>query len=265
MPDRKRKLARYITPEALMRLRFGEARRPRWDIGILCFRGQLGSEALARALGARPVLEKTLYGYSESAVHGDVHEAVLGEARVVLVPRCLWGGPQTAILVEELVCLGARIILGFGVAGSLAADLPKGTQVVASAGVVTDGTSRAYTTRDEVPADAGLAAALGAAAVARGIDLVPVKVATVDALYRETPADVHGWLRRGARAVNMETAPLYAAAAVCEVRSLWLGHISDTLSLDSQEWESWRRPAAMTDITVSLMAGLLERIRGAGP
>ena len=31
----------------------------RWDIGILCFRGQLGSEALARALGARPVREKT--------------------------------------------------------------------------------------------------------------------------------------------------------------------------------------------------------------
>src|SRR5882724_4947697 len=105
MPDRKRKLARYITPEALMRLRFGEGRRPRWDIGILCFRGQHGSETLARALGVRPVREKTLYGY-----------------------------PETAILVEELACLGARVILGFGVAGSLAADLPKGTQVVASAG-----------------------------------------------------------------------------------------------------------------------------------
>ena len=34
---------------------------------------------------------------------------------------------------------------------------------------------------------------------------------------------------------NMETAPLYAAAAVCTVRSLWLGHISDTLSLDTRE------------------------------
>src|SRR6266567_1916572 len=115
------------------------------------------------------------------------------------------------------------------------------------------------------PPTLGFAAALGAVAVARGTDLVPVKVATVDALYRETPADVRGWLRRGARAINMETAPLYAAAAVCEVRSLWLGHISDTLSLDGQEWESWQRPAAMTDVTVSLMAGLLERIRGAGP
>src|SRR6266446_3093541 len=69
-------------------------------------RGQLGSEALARALGARPVREKTLYGFSESSIQGDIHEAMLGETRVVLVPRCLWGGPQTAILVEELACLG---------------------------------------------------------------------------------------------------------------------------------------------------------------
>jgi len=263
MPDGSQRLPRYITPEALLRLRFGEGRRPRWDIGILCFRGQLGSEALVRALGARPVREKTLYGFSESATQGDIHEAILGEARVVLVPRCLWGGPQTAILVEELACLGARMVLGFGVAGSLVAGLPKGTQVVASAGIVTDGTSRAYTTRDEVPADAELMTALGEAAVARGIDLVPVKAATVDALYRETPDDVRAWLDRGAHAINMETAPLYAAAAVCEVRSLWLGHISDTLSVDSQEWESWQRPAAMTDVTVSLMAGLLEAIGGA--
>ena len=59
MPDGIQKPLRYISPEALMRLRFGEGRRPRWDIGILCFRGQLGLEALARALGARPVREKT--------------------------------------------------------------------------------------------------------------------------------------------------------------------------------------------------------------
>jgi uridine phosphorylase len=256
---------RYITPETLLRLRFGNGPRPRWDIAILCFRGQLGSEALARALHAQPVREKTLYGFSESAGYGDVREAVLGQARVLLVPRCLWGGPQTAILVEELACLGTRTVLGFGVAGSLAADLPKGTQVVASAGVVTDGTSRVYTTRDEVPADAGLLAALGEAAATRGIDVVPVKVATVDALYRETPDDVREWLRRGARAINMETAPLYAAAAVCEMRTLWLGHISDTLSLDSHEWESWQRPASLTDVTVSLLEALLERIVTATP
>jgi hypothetical protein len=82
--------------------------------------------------------------------------------------------------------------------------------------------------------------------------------------FKGLPDDVRAWLGRGAHAINMETAPLYAAAAACGVRSLWLGHISDTLSLNRQEWESWQRPAAMTDVSVSLMVGLLEPIGPAG-
>jgi len=57
----------------------------------------------------------------------------------------------------------------------------------------------------------------------------------------------------------METTPLYAAASVCDVRAVWLGHISDTLSLTTQTWDSWQRPAAMTDVTVALTIGFLEQ------
>jgi purine-nucleoside phosphorylase len=56
----------------------------------------------------------------------------------------------------------------------------------------------------------------------------------------------------------METAPLYAAAAACGVRSLWLGHVSDTLSLTTHAWDSWQRPPEMTEVSVALTAGLLE-------
>jgi uridine phosphorylase len=264
MPEGTSKPTRYITPDALMQLRFGERARPRWDLGILCFRGPGGCETLVKKLGAVPVREKTLYGIEEAIDRSDVHEIEMGEHRIIVVSRCLWGGPQTAILVEELACLGVRIVLGFGVAGSLVTDLPKGQQVMATTGVVTDGTSRAYTRLDEVSADTGLATALQAAAARLGIDVQPVTVATVDALYRETPDDVRSWLDRGARAINMETAPLYAAAAACEMRSLWLGHISDSLSLDSQQWDSWHRPAVMTDVSVALTAGLLAEITARG-
>ena len=92
-----------------------------------------------------------------------------------------------------------------------------------------------------------------------GIAVVSVKIATVDALYRETPSDVQCWVGLGAQAINMETAPLYAAASMCGVRAVWLGHISDTLWLTTQTWDSWQRPAAMTDITVALTIGFLER------
>jgi uridine phosphorylase len=219
-----------------------------------------GGDALVRKLNARPVGRKVLYGLEESLERPFVYEATLGGPRLVLVGRCLWGAPQTAILVEELACLGVRIILGFGVAGSLVDALDKGAQIVASSGVVTDGTSRAYTSAAEVAPDFGLVSALATVATDLGIALRPVKVATVDALYRETPADVRRWLALGAEAINMETAPLYAASGACGVRSLWLGHVSDRLSLATHAWESWQRPLAMTDVTVALTVGLLESL-----
>jgi uridine phosphorylase len=253
--------ARYITPDALMALRFRDRGRPRWDVGVLCFRGRVGSGALVDKLGARPVGQKVLYALEESSEHPHVHEAAVGGSAIVVVAGCLWGGPQTAILVEELACLGVRSVIGYGVAGSLVADLPKGTQVVAASGVVTDGTSRAYTTRAVVHPDEALVAAVGAVADRLHTDVSPVAVATVDALYRETEDDVRRWRERGARAINMETAPLYAASRACGVPSVWLGHISDSLATSC--WESWERPATMTDVTVAVTVALVEELAAA--
>jgi len=251
--------ARYITPEALLRLRFGDGARPAWDLAILSFRGEAGTQALVSKLNARPLTRKVLYGLEVSLDRPAVYEAQLGDRSIVLVTHCLWGGPQTAILVEELAALGVRQIVGFGVAGALVDTLPKGTQIVAESGLATDGTSRGYTSAASAAADAGLAATLVATATRLGIAVVSAKIATVDALYRETPADVERWVGLGAQAINMETTPLYAAASVCDVRAVWLGHISDTLSLTTQTWDSWQRPAAMTDVTVALTIGFLEQ------
>ncbi len=250
---------RYITPEALLRLRFGDGARPAWDVAILSFRGEAGTQALVSRLNARPLTRKVLYGLEVSLDRPAVYEAQLGDRSIVLVTHCLWGGPQTAILVEELAALGVRQIVGFGVAGALVDTLPKGTQIVAESGLATDGTSRRYTSAASAAADAGLATTLVATATRLGIALVSTKIATVDALYRETPADVQRWVGLGAQAINMETTPLYAAASVCDVRAVWLGHISDTLSLTTQTWDSWQRPAAMTDVTVALTLGFLEQ------
>ena len=249
---------RYITPEVLLDIRFAERERPRWDVAVLCFRGAAGSDPLIRALDARPVGVRTLYALEESADRPFVHEARRGDTRIAIVTQCLWGGPQTAILVEELACLGVGVVVGFGVAGSLVADLPKGTQIVASTAIVTDGTSRAYTDLDAVSGDAELTAAVAAVAAEAATPVEAVPIATVDALYRETVADVARWRAAGARAINMESAPLYAASAVCGLKAVWLGHISD--SLVEPQWESWVRPTDMTDVTVAVTVGLLARL-----
>lgn len=240
-------------------MRFGAPPWPTWDIAVLSFRDS-GGGVLIDKLGARPVGGKTLYGLEETAERPFSYEVTLGGQRILLVQRCLWGGPQAAILVEELAGLGVRTIIGFGVAGSLVESLPKGTQIVGARGIVIDGTTRAYTTADTVDPDGALLAAVRATAERQGVPLAPVRLAGVDALYRETPDDVRRWLALGAEAINMETPTLYAAAATCGVRGVWLGHVSDTLWLTTQAWDSWQRPAAFTDATVALTVGLLESL-----
>jgi uridine phosphorylase len=251
---------RYITPEAILRMRFGEPPWPSWDVALLCFRGDGGGKPLVEKLHARPVGARTLYGLEETLERPYLYETVLGGRRILLVLRCLWGGPQAAIFVEELACLGVGAIVGFGVAGSLVEALPKGTQIVGASGIVTDGTSRAYTSAEAVAPDAGLLRAVQGIAERQRIPLAPARLTAVDALYRETPDDVRLWLGLGVEAINMEISPLYAAAAVCGVRSVWLGHVSDTLSLTTRQWDSWQRPAAMTDITIALTVALLETL-----
>jgi uridine phosphorylase len=193
---------------------------------VLCFGGPRGSEAIVQRLSATPVRYETLWGHSDLQV---VYETAVGGTRVCIVSRCVWGGPQAAIWVEELVCLGVTRIIGVGSAGSLVPDLPKGTHVVASTAIVTDGTSRACTKTSTLPANVALYAALEAVVDELEADVMPVKIATVDAVYRETDDAVRRWLGRDAQAINMETSPLYAASVVCGVKSLWIGRISDSL------------------------------------
>ena len=95
-------------------------------------------------------------------------------------------------------------------------------------------------------------------ALAEGAE--PVAVATVDAVYRETPALVAAWRALGTQVVNMESAPFYAAASACGVRALWLGQVSDML-LDT--WHDWHFDRQeMTRATVLRCHAVLERLPG---
>src|SRR5262249_62179638 len=115
--------------------------------------------------------------------------AGLGGRRIVLVTHCLWGGPQTAILVEELAAFGVRDVIGFGVAGSVVDILPKGTQVIATKALATDGTSRAYTGDAAAVADAELTAALVQASERPGIVVPAGTNPHLEPLHPETPVD----------------------------------------------------------------------------
>src|SRR5207247_4473646 len=70
------------------------------------------------------------------------------------------GGPSAAIVVRELVDLGARALVRVGTCGSLVPDLRLGALVIATEALPADGTSRALGAGGRVPGDPQPLAAL---------------------------------------------------------------------------------------------------------
>jgi uridine phosphorylase len=226
---------------------------------VLSFRDLAGTRDLVEAFGARPWTGgKLLYGMTPTRDEPKVYEAGIGGVRIGIVGQCQWGGPQAAILAEELCWLGAGFLVGFGVCGALIPELPVGRQVVVTESIGRDGTARAYS-RKTLRADRGMVDAAGEAAREMMMGLKAATSVTIDALYRETPARVRSWRKAGAQVVNMESSALYAAGQACGARCVWIGHVSDRL-LDGP-WEHWDdRPEEAARDTAQLAVGLVERV-----
>jgi uridine phosphorylase len=94
------------------------------------------------------------------------------------------GAPSTAILLEELVKLGATTFVRVGNSGGLAAELDLGDLVVTTGAVRDDGTSRSYVT-PEYPAvaDHRIVSALLEAAESRGVPCHAGITWSLDAFY----------------------------------------------------------------------------------
>jgi len=241
---------RFITPQKVISARFeGEAEIPEWDIAVLCFRDRRGSAALVKTVGARPIGRKVLWGMEETAEFHSVYEYESDGKRVAIVTRCIWGGPQAAILVEELSHMGVRCIIGYGCAGSIDPELPRGTQFAIATALLTDGTSKHYVD-EAVRGSAELLRLVGSAR--------PVSAGTVDAVYRETPALLREWRDAGVQVITMEAAPFYAASAKCGVESVYLGHVSDVAIGEWQDWYGGREE--MTAGTIRNCVELIDEI-----
>lgn len=201
----------------------------------MCFRGYDQSARFVQRADAKVV--KTGF-YSQLDVSPDEHrvfETTCGEHTIGIITCCQWGGPQAAMLVEDLCALGVRHIIGWGAAGGFC-GVHKGAHALASESLALDGASRAYCSDLVLLPDSGLIERAMQTADALGIELNGMRMATTDAIYRETPDLVERWKQLGAKAVNMESSALYAAARCCGAKALWIGCISDCLG---EEWDDW--------------------------
>jgi uridine phosphorylase len=218
-----------LTPKQVLRLRGVDTDHLHFDVAILCFRGPGASQLILDAFAVSPVEPRTLYG-------SPAHAGRLGTARLIILPQVVWGGPATAILLEELACLGVQIAIGFGAAGSLESPRHIGHVLVADRAVCSDGTSRAYTDAPSVGPDGALLRLTVQLASRAGAEPLVGTVHTTDALYLERPSLVQQWRDAGASYVNLETAPFYAVAAYRGMRAVYLGLVTDYVG-KAEAWQ----------------------------
>ena len=125
------------------------------------------------------------------------------------------GGPSAAIVIEELIALGAKTLIRIGTCGALSDTHAIGDVVAVETALACDGTSRALGADGRVQPDPELAAACAA-------DRPTVVAASVDVFYGDPEtgeADV----------VEMECATLFQIATLRGTRAAAILGVSDTL------------------------------------
>jgi DeoD family purine-nucleoside phosphorylase len=183
---------------------------------------------LAESLLERPKMfnhHRGLWGYTGLAPDG----------RPVTIQSTGMGGPSAAIVVRELIDLGARRLLRVGTCGALAEGLELGDLVIATESIAADGTSRALGGADRVPASLDLLAVVTATAeppfpeehtATHAIHSGPI--VTTDLFYDDRELELE-WRAAGALAVEMEAATLFALAAARGVEAAALLVVSDLI------------------------------------
>ena len=145
------------------------------------------------------------------------------------------GAPSLAMTIEELMARGARRFVSVGFAGCLQPDLDVGTTVLCKRAIRDEGTSYHYTRASKYAYPSGPLTAL----LRRGLEAQGVRVRTgaswtVDAVYRETRAEVQMYQAEGVLTVEMEASALFSVARASGAEAAALFTISDIL--DETGW-----------------------------
>jgi uridine phosphorylase len=181
--------------------------------------------ALAQQLLTEPRMSnhaRGLWGYTGETPAG----------RPLSIQSTGMGGPSAAIVLHELAELGVRRAVRVGTCGSLEPDIGHGELIVASDALAEDGASRALGASEVAEPDPDLTGRLVAALPGAPTS---VRIVTTDLFYDGDPGDegpprprADAWLRRGAVAVEMEAATLFALGSRLGVATACVLAVSDT-------------------------------------
>lgn len=227
---------------------------------------------LAESLLDRPRMfnhHRGLWGYTGLAPDGEP----------LTIQSTGMGGPSAAIVIHELIELGAQRLLRVGTCGALQEGLRLGELVIVTEAIAADGTSRALGAGERIAASPGLLAATSAGAgPAVGGPTVEDRavhrgaVVSTDVFYDRRGLE-RAWRRAGALAVEMEVATLFALAALHGVEAAALLVVSDLVLPDRvrigpeelQRAERRMGEVALRALGFERHAGLAETGAGAQP
>ncbi len=181
--------------------------------------------ALAQLLIEGPLMfnhHRGLWGYTGPAI---------ADGEPLTIQSTGMGGPSAAIVLHELIALGARRAIRVGTCGALDGGLALGDLVVAHEALAADGASRNLGAGERIAADRGLTAALAGAA-----DGNPTAViVSTDLFYEHDRARERAWRAAGAVAVEMEAATLFAVGARAGIPVACVLTVSNVLGEDPAE------------------------------
>jgi DeoD family purine-nucleoside phosphorylase len=202
--------------------------------------------ALAQILLEKPLMfnhHRGLWGYTGRATDGEL----------LTIQSTGMGGPSAAIVLHELIALGARRAIRVGTCGALIGGLELGDVLIAREAIVADGTSRALGAGARVAADRELTAALERAAPSTGATVV-----STDLFYEpnRTQTRERDWRATGAAAVEMEAATLFALGAHLGIPVACVLTVSDLLPDD----ERASAPPSRTHIDDEALLAAAERM-----
>jgi uridine phosphorylase len=173
--------------------------------------------ALAQELHVKPLMSnhnRGLWGYTGKTDAG----------RDLTIQSTGMGAPSAAIVLEELAELGVRRAIRVGTCGSFDPALGLGTLLRVERAIGEDGVSRRLGVEGTVEPDAELSGLIASVAA----DAPGVTVATTDLFYESGDRDPN-WPARGAQAVEMESAALFALGRRLGVAVGCLLVVSDVL------------------------------------
>lgn len=178
--------------------------------------------AVAQAILEEPKMfnhTRGLWGYTGRAADGDL----------LTVQATGMGGPSTAVVAEELIDLGATVLVRIGTCGALVGGYSLGELVVAQRVIGADGASAALGVTGSIAPDGVLTASLRAAGARATVAV------TSDLFYDDRNERAQEWVRCGAEVVEMEAATLLAVTERRRVAGAVLLAVTDLLEGDGRD------------------------------